>query len=75
MNWIKKIIVSKYAGSILRHIFTAIAGFLAAKGIIEDSAEIEPWINQTTEIILAALIYGVAQVASLAEKTSRDLPK
>lgn len=68
MDWIKRLVLSKYGASVIRHLLTALAGFLVAWGIVSDVGELQPWINQTADLLLAILLYVLAQGASFLDK-------
>ena len=71
MEWLRRVILNKYGASVIRHALTALAGFLVAWGIVADVGELQPWINQTADLLLAIIIYLLAQGASFADKKGK----
>lgn len=65
MNWIKlqilKLAGPSFAGSIARHIATALSGVLGSYGASQGSIE---------AVVTAVILYAVAQVLSLIDKAS-----
>jgi hypothetical protein len=65
-GWIEKILYSKLLQSILRKVMVFVAGWLASVGVPAET--ITQFTESTTAIIIAVLLYLVAQGWSLLEK-------
>jgi len=69
-DWIKKMILDKYAGSLIRHALGLLSGFLLAIGI---QPEVVESFESSAAIVLTALVtYAIAQLWSLKEKKGRE---
>lgn len=74
-NIFNKVFVSKYVGSFVRHTMTTIAGgvsgWLLAKGIIADDTAVVMIQQNSSEIIIATIMYFLGQGGSIMEKNKR----
>lgn len=66
LEWVKKMLISKWAGSAARHLMSVVAGFLLAIGVAPEL--VEKFTASGSEILVAVIVYLVAQAWSFAEK-------
>ena len=66
VDWVQKLILGSVGRSVIRKLMTLIAGVLVGVGINPEL--VNPWVGTTTEILIAVLLYLVAQTWSIVEK-------
>ena len=69
-EWFEKTLLKKYAASIIRHLLTALAGYLISRGIV-DVEESEIFISTNFEVLLGSVVYLFGQTWSFKEKRSK----
>ena len=70
ISWLKKAIVGKMGRSVIRKLMTLLAGVLVGIGI--EPEVIEQFTSSGTEVLIAAFLYIVAQVWSMAERQANQ---
>lgn len=68
-DWLKNLIISKYLGGIVRHIITAVAGFLLAIGI--DASVVEQFSDSGSVVLVGVATWVIGYFASYKEKKKR----
>lgn len=66
LDWLKELIASRYIKSVVRHVFTVLAGFLLSTGV--DPAVVEKFVESGTAVAVAVLLWLVTQGWSWMEK-------
>ena len=66
MNWIVKLVASKYTKSIVRHGMTVLAGWLLSLNV--PASVVDSFVDSGTAVIIAAITFGIAQLLSFADK-------
>ena len=59
----------KYAGSLIRHGLTFLAGLLVSYGAIKGSPD--AWISSNYDVVMGLVAYALSQYLSFAEKASK----
>lgn len=70
LEWLKKLAINKYAGSLIRTALVALGAYLTAKLGLEKGM-VDAFVQSTTELLLSLLPIVIAQVWSLIEKARR----
>ena len=67
MEFLKKLLLGSVSKSVIRKLMVFVSGFLVGSlGL--DPALVEKWCGSTETILIAVVLYLIAQVWSLAEK-------
>ena len=66
MEWLKKLIAGELSKSIIRKLMVLVAGFLAGIGV--DPTIVQQFCDSGTQVLIAVVLYLVAQLWSVAEK-------
>lgn len=75
-DWLQESILKKYAGSLIRHAITALAGVLMSAGFPgaqEIAKVLEENVDPLAAGIAAALVFGIGLLLSFKEK-KKDIP-
>lgn len=66
IDWLRDLIVNRYLQSIVRHVMTVVAGWLAAIGVASET--VTAFTDSATQVAIAILIWLLAQGWSLLDK-------
>lgn len=73
MEWLKTLLIEKWAGRAVAMLLAMASGFLVKQGI--DQATVTSWVSATAELVTAALPVAVAMVLGwLRHKTALETP-
>ncbi len=76
MEWLKRLfsekLIRRYATSAARHLITALAGILGSMGLIEAQSAANGISDQLITIVVAVVMYAVAQLWSWKDKRESE---